>query len=92
MAINTPVQGTAAEILKLAMIELNSKLKTKNYQLTTARMLLTIHDEIVLEVSKKDAKQIAKLVKDVMENVVKICVPIEASVLIGKNLGELKEV
>jgi DNA polymerase-1 len=89
MAINTPVQGTAAEILKLAMIELASNIQHSKLN-KSVRMLLTIHDEIVLEAPEKDAKKVAKLVKDVMENVVKICVPIEAEVETGKNLGELK--
>lgn len=91
MAINTPVQGTAAEILKLAMIELHKKLSVASCQLSEKpQMLLTIHDEIVLEAPKKNAKKIAKLVKETMEQVISICVPIEAEVEVGKNLGELK--
>jgi DNA polymerase I len=90
MAINAPVQGTAAEILKLAMVELDKQLSVVSCPLSVKpQMLLTIHDEIVLEVPKKDVKKIAKLVKESMENVVKICVPIEAEVETGKNLGEL---
>jgi len=91
MAINAPVQGTAAEILKLAMIELNNKLKTKNYQLSTTKMLLTIHDEIVLEVPKKEVNKIANLVKEIMEKTVLLCVPIEVSVSTGKSLGDLTD-
>jgi DNA polymerase-1 len=91
MAINAPVQGTAAEILKLAMIKLSSSIEHSEFSKDT-KMLLTIHDEIVLEVPKKDTKKIAKLVKDVMENVVKICVPIETDVEIGKNMGELNKI
>lgn len=104
MAINTPIQGTAAEILKLAMIELdrqlsaisnrvpdknaeNQKLKTGN---SSARMLLTVHDELVVEAPKDIAKEVANIVKEVMENVVKSCVPIEVNVGVGDNWAEAK--
>ena len=85
MAFNAPVQGTAAEILKLAMIELNKKL-------SNSKMLLTIHDEIVVEAPEEKAKEIAKLMKETMENVAKLCVPIEVSVETGKSLGDMEEI
>ncbi len=85
IAINTPVQGTAAEILKLAMIELSKRLKGKK-----GKMLLTVHDELVVEVPTKQAKRVAKIVKETMENVVKLCVPIEVEVGIGDNWEECK--
>ncbi len=88
MAINTPVQGTAAEILKLAMIELSEKIKKIDEKLRP-RMLLTIHDEIVLETPEKNVKETAALVKETMENIVQICVPIKAKVEVGKNLSDL---
>lgn len=106
MAINTPVQGTAAEILKLAMVELDKKLDSlefsvhslaKNKKLLTLdskpltpRMLLTVHDEIVVEAPEKDAKEVAKIVQETMEGVVSLCVPIEASAGIGDNWAEAK--
>lgn len=86
MAINMPVQGTAAEILKLAMIELDKKLSKIDH----ARMLLTIHDELVVEVEAKEAKRVARIVKEIMEEVVKLCVPIEVSVGIGDNWADAK--
>ncbi len=97
IAINTPVQGTAAEILKLAMIELDKILSTphfakaprgRQYSVHSGRkpqLLLTVHDELVVEAPAKDAKEIAGLVKETMENVVKLPVPIEANVTIGEN-------
>lgn len=85
MAINTPVQGTAAEILKLAMIELNSNLQE-------ARMLLTIHDELIIEAKTKEVPKVARLMKDVMENVIKLCVPIEVEVETGQNWGEMRKI
>lgn len=86
MAINTPVQGTASEIIKLAMIELDKKISL----FPDARMLLTIHDELVVEAPSKDVKTVAKIVKEVMENVVKLCIPVEVSVGIGNNWADAK--
>lgn len=87
MAINTPVQGTAAEILKLAMIALDRKLKSNKLQ---ARLLLTVHDELVVEAPEQDAKKVAELVKETMEKVIKLCVPIEVDIGIGNNWAECK--
>lgn len=92
MAINTPIQGTAAEIIKLSMIELSKELSVTSDQFSVRpRILLSIHDELVVEASEKDAKKVAALVKDVMENIVKLCVPLEVEVGIGKNWGETKK-
>lgn len=90
MAINAPVQGTAAEILKLAMIELDNRIQNTDNS-GKVRMLLTIHDEIVLEVPKKEVNKVAKLVREIMENTVLLCVPIEVSVASGKSLGDLTD-
>jgi DNA polymerase-1 len=89
MAINTPVQGTAAEILKLSMIELDKKLKEFSGH-SAPRMLLTVHDELVVEASEKDSKIVAKIVEDTMICVVKLCVPIEVSVGVGDSWAETK--
>lgn len=90
IAINTPVQGTAAEILKLAMAELDRRLETRDKSKSSSspltpvpRLLLTVHDELVVEAPDKDAKEVANLVKETMENVVTLCVPIEANVTVG---------
>ena len=85
MAVNAPVQGTAAEVLKLAMIDLYKKLPAE------AKMLLTIHDEIVVEAPKAEAKKIAALVKETMEKVITLCVPMEVKVETGQNLGQMKK-
>lgn len=91
MAINTPVQGTASEILKLAMIELDLRLEEISKKSgKTARMLLTVHDELVIEVTAEIADEVAKVVKETMENVIKICVPIEVSIGIGDTWDEAK--
>jgi DNA polymerase-1 len=89
MAINTPVQGTAAEILKLAMIRLADQLRVESRRYRT-RLLLTVHDELVVETPEQDAKKVAELVKETMEKVIKLCVPIEVDIGIGNNWAECK--
>jgi DNA polymerase I len=102
IAINTPVQGTAAEILKLAMIELHRKLarnqkpevrggKILNPPSSAARLILTVHDELLVEADSREAKKIAILVKKVMEDKVKLCIPVEVEVGIGNNWDEAKK-
>lgn len=91
MAINMPIQGTAADLMKLAMINVHQKLQT--YRPTdsqTVKMILQVHDELVLEVEEKIAKEVGNLVKSAMENVTTLNVPIEVHVDIGKRWGELK--
>lgn len=87
MAINTPVQGTAAEVLKLAMIKLDKKLTT---DFPAASMLLTVHDELVVEAPSSQADKVALVIKETMENVLKLCIPIEVSLGSGKNWAETK--
>lgn len=98
MAINTPVQGTAAEILKLALIRLadqmqvlnqKSKIKSQN---GGVKIILTVHDEVIVEAPVKDAESVAKIMKETMENVVKLSVPTEVEVGIGDNWDETKKV
>lgn len=72
-AINSPIQGTAADILKMAMIELHQRLKAENF---TAKMLLQVHDELVFEVPNDELPRLDKLVKEVMEHVVSLHVPL----------------
>ena len=92
MAINTPVQGSAAEILKLSMIELKKQLSLLNKKGIKAEMLLTIHDELIIEVEEKSLLEVARVVKKSMENAISLCVPILAEVKIGKSWGEMDEV
>ncbi len=72
-AINTPIQGSAADILKIAMIELDKRLKETGLQAT---MLLQVHDELVFEVPEKELESLDKLVKEVMEQAVSLHVPL----------------
>ena len=72
-AINTPIQGSAAEIIKLAMIEVDSRLREKQMQ---SKMILTVHDELVFDTLKEEEDELCEMVKDTMENVVGLEVPL----------------
>ncbi|MCX6785848.1 MAG: DNA polymerase I [Candidatus Komeilibacteria bacterium] len=87
MAINAPIQGTAADLLKLAMIAIAADLPKIS---PSAKMLLTVHDELVLEAPKNEAEKISRFVKEKMENVYQLKVPIVVEVGFGKNWGECK--
>ncbi|KKW33070.1 MAG: polymerase protein [Candidatus Uhrbacteria bacterium GW2011_GWA2_53_10] len=89
MAINMPIQGAEADIIKKAMIALNGWLKQSAWP---ARMLLQVHDELVLEVSEEAVTQVAKGLKEMMEGVVQWEVPLAVEVEAGKNWGEMKSV
>lgn len=88
-AINMPIQGTAADIVKAAMIETDKNLPHISPK---SKMLLQIHDELVFEVPQKDVKKVAKLVKTVMENIYKLDVPIIANIEAGPSWGTTKTV
>jgi DNA polymerase-1 len=85
MATNAPIQGTAADILKLAMIALDAKLPGD------AKMLLTVHDEIVFEVPESKAKAVAGLVKETMENIYTLRVPLAVDAKWGRSWYDAKE-
>lgn len=88
MATNAPIQGTAADILKMAMIALEKKLTT---HASGARMLLTVHDEIVLESPESSATEVAGIVKETMENIFPLAVPLAVDVHWGKSWYDAKE-
>lgn len=87
MAINMPVQGTAADIMKLAMIEVAEKLPDIS---SDTRLLLQVHDELVFEVPKEEVEAVAKKVVAIMENVEKIGVPIVVDAKYGTNWDAMK--
>jgi len=89
IAINTPIQGSAADLIKIAMINIHKDMKEKNL---SSMMILQVHDELVFEVPEDELKKMYKLVKDRMEGAVKLCVPIKVSVKYGKNWLEMKEI
>ena len=84
MAINTPLQGTAADMIKVAMIEVEEKIKDLDI-----KMILQVHDELVFEVKNDKLKKAAKKIKDIMEGVIKLKVPIVVDVSAGNNWGEM---
>lgn len=87
MAMNTPIQGTAADIMKMAMIAVHRRLKEEGRQ---ARMVLQVHDELVLEVPESEVEAVGHLVRSAMENVVRLDVPLVAEVKTGRNWRECK--
>lgn len=88
MAVNAPIQGTAADLIKLAMIEVNNLLKNKS----EIKMLLQVHDELVFEVKEESVKKYSEPIQIIMENVLKLRVPIKVEAEVGDNWGEMKEI
>ncbi len=89
IAFNFPLQGSAADILKKAMIALHAHLQEK---FPKAKLILTVHDELVAEVPEKDAKKVAKDMKKIMESVATLDVPLVVDVAIGKNWRDMVDV
>lgn len=85
LATNTPLQGTAADLIKMAMIEIDRSIREKKLE---GKMILQIHDELIFEIPDEEIPIFEKLVKEKMEHVLKLNVPIEAHIAIGKNWGE----
>ncbi len=86
-AMNSPIQGTAADILKVAMIELDREMQERNFQ---AKLLLQVHDELIFEVPEEEVESLQSLVEEVMENAVSLSVPLKADSNIGNNWYEAK--
>ena len=87
MAMNTPIQGTAADIIKLAMIRVDRMIKEAGLK---SRVLLQVHDELVLEVVTEEIDAVKKLLREAMEHVVELRVPLVIDINIGKNWAEAK--
>ncbi|MBU3160152.1 DNA polymerase I [Clostridium frigoris] len=87
LAMNTPIQGSAADIIKLAMVNVFDKLKEAGLKST---LILQVHDELILNVYRDEQKQVESLVKDQMENVIKLLVPLEVEISIGETWYEAK--
>lgn len=95
MAINAPIQGTQADLIKLAMVEIYKNLKEKKL-LEDVKIVLQIHDEVIFEVVSEKVEETARQIRKIMENILipeKIAgVPIKTSAYRGKNWGEMKEI
>ena len=87
MALNTPIQGTAADILKKAMVELYNELKKEKLK---SKILLQVHDELILNVKNNEVDKVKKIVKDIMENTYKLNVPLKVEIETGKDWYEAK--
>ena len=87
IAVNTPIQGSAADIVKMAMLKVNTALRTNP---TGAKMLLQVHDELIFECpdNQEAIDNTLKLIKENMENAVKLSIPLRVSIEYGKNWGE----
>lgn len=82
MAMNTPIQGTAADIIKLAMLAAEQKLQQQNLK---SRMLLQVHDELVLEVIEEEIPAVSEILRDAMQNAASLSVPLTIDIKWGKN-------
>ncbi len=87
MALNTPIQGSSADILKKAMIEIDNKFKSLNLK---SKMLLQVHDELIFNTVNEEKEIVAKIVSDIMENTYKISVPLKVDIEFGSNWYEAK--
>lgn len=83
MAVNVPIQGTAADIYKLAMIAVADKLGPES------KLLLQIHDELIVETDEAKGQEVAEMMKETMENVYDLGVPLSVDIAVGRNWGEL---
>jgi len=87
-AINTPIQGTSADIIKVAMIRITQKIKAKGLK---AKMSLQIHDELLFEVPEEEVDELSRLAKEEMEKAVSLDVPVVVDIKKGKNWRDLEE-
>ena len=87
MAMNTPIQGSAADIIKVAMIDAYRRLKEAD---TRSRILLQVHDELVLEVTADEVELVSGILRDTMEHAAELPVPLKIDINIGKNWAEAK--
>jgi DNA polymerase-1 len=86
-AVNTPLQGTAADLIKLAMIGIDAEIRGRNLR---SRMLLQVHDELVFEVPNDELDTMKRLVEQRMENVHELKVPLKVDLGVGPNWRDLE--
>jgi len=85
-ALNSPLQGTAADLIKMAMISIDQRLAAEKFE---AKMILQVHDELLFEAPKKESDRVAELVREEMENVYKLAVPLVVEVCVGPNWRDM---
>ena len=81
-AVNAPIQGSAADIIKIAMINIHKQLTEANYK---SKMLLQVHDELVFDIYKPELEDLKVMIKTEMENAYELLVPLDVELGIGKN-------
>jgi DNA polymerase I len=86
-ALNSPLQGTAADLIKLAMIAIDRRLGAEKFE---AKMILQVHDELLFEAPASERKELSKLVREEMENVYKLAVPLEVEICVGANWRDME--
>lgn len=86
-AMNTPIQGTAADIMKIAMINLDDKLKQTK---ADAKLILQVHDELIIECKKEQKEQVKQILQESMENAAKLSIPLKVEISEAKNWYEAK--
>lgn len=87
IALNTPIQGTSADIIKKAMVLVYQKFEEEHIK---SKMVLQIHDELVIDTVKEEEEKVTEIVKNVMENVIELSVPLKVGIAKGKDLYEAK--
>lgn len=87
IALNTPIQGTSADIIKKAMVLVYKEFNKRNLK---SKIVLQIHDELIIDTAKDEEEVVTNLVKDTMENVIKLSVPLKVGIAKGKDLYEAK--
>lgn len=87
MALNTPIQGTAADILKKAMVEIFAEFKKRDLK---SKMLIQVHDELVFNVYEDELDTVKEIVRDIMENTFKLSVPLKVDIEVGNDWYEAK--
>jgi len=85
MAVNTPIQGTAADLIKVAMLNISARIREKKL---SASMIMQVHDELVFEVPVREKEEVMDLVRWEMENVIALKIPVKVKIASGKNWDE----
>ena len=87
LAMNTPIQGSAADIIKLAMNRVCKKLEEENLR---SRLVLQVHDELIIEAHREELEKVKAILRECMEGAVKLKVPLEIKMSVGRNWYEVK--
>jgi DNA polymerase-1 len=87
MAINMPVQGTSADIIKVAMIDLDQEMQKRRLK---SKLLLQVHDELIFEVPEDELEEMRQLVPEIMSTALKLCIPLKVDIKTGNNWGEIE--